>query len=73
MPKIAIFRHCLKIAGKAENGGKFIGAEPKKYYIELTECFFRPSSPVHYCRTFTHWVLQFVISEHAVQRGENML
>ena len=30
MQKMAIFRRCLKIAGKAENGGKFIGAKPKK-------------------------------------------
>ena len=29
IPKMAIFRRCLKIAGKAENGGKFIGTKPK--------------------------------------------
>ena len=37
--KIVIFRRCLKLAGKAENGGEFIGAKPKKYYIELTQYF----------------------------------
>ena len=39
IPKIAIFRRCLEIAGKAENGEKFIGAEPKIYFIKLTQYF----------------------------------
>ena len=30
IPKMAIFRRCLEIAGKAENGGKSIGAMPKE-------------------------------------------
>ena len=30
--KMAIFRRCLEIAGKAENGGKFLGAKPKKLF-----------------------------------------
>ena len=29
IPKMAIFRRCLEIAGKAENDRKFIGAKPK--------------------------------------------
>ena len=32
IPKMAIFRRCLEIAGKAENGGKFLGAKPKKLF-----------------------------------------
>ena len=33
IPKMAIFRRCLEIAGKAENGGKFLGANPKKIIL----------------------------------------
>ena len=36
---MAIFRRCLEIAGMAENGGKFLGAKPKKYFIKLTQYF----------------------------------
>ena len=36
---MAIFRRCLEIAGKAENGGKFVGAKPKIYFIKLTQYF----------------------------------
>ena len=39
IPKMAIFRRCLEIAGKTENGGKFIGAKPKIYYIKLAQYF----------------------------------
>ena len=63
MPKMAIFRRCLKIVGKAENGGKFIGAEPKKYYIEVTEYFFALHRRYIIAEHLTHWVLQFVTSE----------
>ena len=30
---MAIFRRCLEIAGKAENGGKILGAKPKKIIL----------------------------------------
>ena len=36
---MTIFRQCLEIAGKAENGRTFIGAKPKKYYIKLAQYF----------------------------------
>ena len=73
IPKMAIFRRYLKIAGKAETGGKFIGAKPKNLLYYINSVFCRPPSAVHYCRTFTHWMLQFIISEHAVQCGENVI
>ena len=69
---MAIFRRCLEIAGKAENGGKGIGAMPKDLLYEITSVFCCPLTPVHYCTSFTHWVLQSVMSEYAVQRGEDM-
>ena len=39
IPKMAIFRRCLEIAGKAENGGKILGAKPKNLFIKLTQYF----------------------------------
>ena len=34
---MAIFRRCLEIAGKAENGRKILGAKPKIYFIKFTQ------------------------------------
>ena len=33
--KMVIFRRCLEIAGKAENGGKILGAKPIFFIINL--------------------------------------
>ena len=66
--KMVIFRHCLKIAGNAENGGKFSGAKPKIYYIKSAQYFASLTAGTLMQNIYTHWVLQFVMSEYAVQR-----
>ena len=36
---MAIFRRCLEIAGKAENGKNLLGQSRKTYYFKLTQYF----------------------------------